>query len=82
MSELSADPANHPQRRRSRRRFAAWIGLTAVVLLAGGLALANGASGMLHTVGVGAFGYGIGAGVAALFLASGWEPRRHGHREG
>jgi hypothetical protein len=61
------------ERDRARRRYAAHAGLIAAVLLVVGYVLAKQPGG---TLGVVAFGYGLGVAVAAVFLALGWEPRR------
>jgi hypothetical protein len=62
-------------RRRSRRRYAAMCGAISIVLLITGyLMTRNG--GATHVLGVVAVGYGVGIAVAAVFLGSGYDPRR------
>jgi hypothetical protein len=62
-------------RRRSRRRYAAACGAISIVLLVAGLLLAR-SDGATHVLGVAAVGYGVGIAVAAVFLRSGYQPRR------
>jgi hypothetical protein len=65
------------RRRRARLRFAGYSGTLAAALLVAGIAAARGSSGgLVHTLGVVAVGYGIGIGVAAIFIAFDWNPLR------
>jgi hypothetical protein len=77
---MTAGPEDHmPGRNRrgnARRKYAAWCGAIAAVLLLGGLLLAGMQEGSWREIGVAAVGYGIGVAVAAVFLASGYEPRK------
>jgi hypothetical protein len=69
------DPGNGGGRGRARRRFALWAAVMALVLLAAGVVLIRHGSST-HELGVTCVGYGIGVGVAAAFLALGFEPWR------
>jgi hypothetical protein len=65
------------RRRRARLRFASRSGILATALFLGGIAAASTSSDRLfHTLGVVAVGYGIGIGVAAVFIAFGGNPLR------
>jgi hypothetical protein len=68
-------PGSVGKRTRSRRRYAAAAGATAVVLLVAGFVLAHSGGGV-HEIGIICFGYGLGVAVAAVFLALGHEPTR------
>jgi len=68
-------PLGEQQRARARRRYAAYAGLGAAVLLLAGTLLSRHSAGT-HAIGVITFGYGLGVAVAAVLLAFGWEPRR------
>jgi hypothetical protein len=70
---------DEPERRRRARRFARIPGLFAIVLVPGGLLLAN-TSGTPAFIGQVLAGYGIGFGVAAVFLACGFDPRKRSRR--
>jgi hypothetical protein len=76
MSTVPIEGMQPNGRRRARRRYARWAGVIALALLLSGVALTTTQHGDLHDLGVAAIGYGIGVGVAAAFLAGGWEPRR------
>lgn len=54
------------------RRYGLWGALLGVVLLVGGALLVTGTE---RALGVVLFGYGLGVGVAAVFMALGWRPR-------
>lgn len=75
MSPTPQQPDSERERRGHRRRFAALCGAIALVLLIGGFVLTQQGGGA-HDTGIIAFGYGLGVGVAALFLAAGYDPRR------
>lgn len=62
-------------RPRRRRRFAIRMVALAATLLIVGFPLTRGGA-TVHVIGVMAVGYGIGIGVSAAFLLSGWEPGR------
>ncbi len=70
----------HPPRGDSPRRsraFAAMAGMLALALFAGGLFLTR-AGGVLHLLGIMCVGYGLGIGVASVFLLAGWRPGGRG----
>jgi hypothetical protein len=62
------------QQPRARRRFAAYAGLIAAVLLLAGVVLSRHPG--TNALGVVTFGYGLGVAIAAILLGFGWEPRR------
>jgi len=72
---IVAENFDQRQRTLARRWFAGRAGVIATVLLVGGFLLTQ-ASGVVHRLGVLAFGYGIGVAVMALLLALGFDPRR------
>ncbi len=60
-------------RRRSRRRFAAFLAPVALVLLSAGVLFAD-EGGAVGAIGLGALVQGIGLAVALLWLAAGHNP--------
>jgi len=52
-------------------------GMLALALFAGGLFLTR-AGGVLHLLGIMCVGYGLGIGVASVFLLAGWRPGGRG----
>ena len=58
---------------RRRRRVALQLIPVALLLVGGGIALGSG-GGVLHVVGLGAVGYGVGLAVALVWLAAGHDP--------
>ena len=62
-------------RRRSAQRFAVLSAPPALVLVVGGFILTRGGS-TSHDFGIIAIGYGMGIGVATVFLAFGHNPLR------
>jgi peptidoglycan/LPS O-acetylase OafA/YrhL len=68
-------PLGEQDRARARRRYAAYAGAAAALLLLAGVLLSRHPGGT-DAFGVVTFGYGLGVAVAAILLALGWEPRR------